>query len=178
MRFLNYSGRLLKLLTTHSAFVAAGMVLAMLGLVFFEVIYRTLFGTSTLLAVEVSGYLLAALIALAQAYTFDKEGHVRISFIMDRWSPTLRLGVEVLWSVLGLAYVSLLTYFFFRYTMRSYSLGATAPTYWQTPLYIPQLFVVLGMGVFTLRFISQVCTASASLFGTLRKDSQRGGAIE
>ena len=94
--------RVCDILDSIGGFVMAGIM----GLITVNVVMRV-FGHPIIGAVEVVQFMLVITCALAIAYCTLRKGHVSVSFLVDKMPRTLRFIVEILISVIILAFVIL-----------------------------------------------------------------------
>ena len=70
-----------------SAYLAAAGLAVMSGLVFSEVVLRSIFTRSTLIADEIASYLLAMVSFFALGYTLRTGGHIRVTLFFNQVLP-------------------------------------------------------------------------------------------
>ncbi len=141
--------------------IATVMLILLVLLVVLEVILRKLVGLSLQITTEYSAYLSCGIIFLGLAKTFRSGSHLRVEILISRLSPKARRYTDFWASILGLICLS----FLFKYTLdmviTSYQVGALSRETWltigghviQTPLWIPQLMIPFGVGIFALELI-------------------------
>ncbi|MEM8571546.1 MAG: TRAP transporter large permease subunit [Pseudomonadota bacterium] len=141
---------------TLAALVAVSRFLAILGLlamlisVNIEVIGRSFFGQATIWVTEVSTYLVIAITFLGAAFVVGRDANVRVDMVVNalpkRFLPHIVRGqswlaafvtLVILWKATGFWYEN------YDSSTRSWSLL-------NTPLWIPQTSVVVGMAALTL----------------------------
>lgn len=130
-------------------------VLAMILAINTEIVSRTLFGHATIWVTEVSTYLVVAITFLGAAHVALRDGHVRVDLVINRLSPARRAamlaGLTWLSAFLTLALLWKATGFLaenFHSQARSWSLLST-------PLWIPQLAMVLGLAALAIALALQ-----------------------
>lgn len=146
--------KLLGLIDKGSRIGASLSALAMLvivALISIEIGARSLFSSSTLIADEYSGYLMVAVVMLGLSYTFAEGGHIRINILTSRLSGGAARVLDVLVALSALLmcafflyHAVLMVYDSFIYDMRADSIS-------ETPVYIPQIMVVIGFAFLTLQ---------------------------
>lgn len=144
-------------LYTISGGVAAGFLVLICVLVSVQVIFNLttkLFGTSIALTIpsyaEIAGFFLAASSFLALAYTLTRGGHIRVTLVLSYLPKTARLVFEVLGLSLCAATAIYATWFMGRLTLESFKFGDLSPGIIAVPLWIPQLGLTIGLGVFAI----------------------------
>ena len=142
-------------------FLAAGFVVAMLGLVLVNIGSR-LAGAFVPGMTEGAGYCMAAAGALGLAYTFGEHGHVRVTMLIARLRGRSRLRLE-LWAI-GMAGVLLcyVAYYVLRMVYVSYRFEDRSDGSDELLLWIPQAPMAVGFAVFAVSLIHAVVTALAT----------------
>lgn len=143
--------RLIDGLSLLGGWLAAAAVLGILGLVAFEIALRGLFGVSTQVADEYSGYLNVAVIYLGLAYALKSGAFVRVEPVYRRlrgvWAVAARWSIVVA----SLAYVAVTGVYFFWYTVSNLQAGIVSTSFSQTPLWLPQAAIVAGSALLALQ---------------------------
>jgi TRAP-type transport system small permease protein len=151
-----------RLLTVASRLSTAGAVMSgitfalMTFLVLTEVVLRTFFGTSTLVASEYSGYALSAMVYLAMGFSFKEGAHIRISFLRDRIHGLPKFIVEIFCHLFVAILCGLSSLYMWDMFLVSKARNLTAYTVAETPLYVPQFIVFLGLCVLTLQITARL----------------------
>jgi TRAP-type C4-dicarboxylate transport system permease small subunit len=143
--------KLVDRLSSIGGSIAAIAVVVATLLIAVEVIARKLFNWSTLLADEAGGYLLAVTVFMALAYTKKKGGHVNVDIFTNRLSPKTQRLLDLYTLVLSLVASIILAWLAWRLVTESYVLAATAPTVLALPLFIPQLFMSIGISILVMQ---------------------------
>ncbi len=115
------------------------------GMVFITatvVVLRYGFSIGSIALQESVSYLHALLIALGAAYTWGRDGHVRVDFLYQRMSLHRRAWVELLGGLLLLLpFCVCLIYFGSAYALRSWGVWESSPH----PSGLPGLFLVKSL---------------------------------
>ncbi|MFP4049547.1 MAG: TRAP transporter small permease subunit [Desulfovermiculus sp.] len=146
-------GRAVSRLSSAGAVLSSAAFVLMVGLIVLEVILRSFFGKSTLIASEYSGYLLAAMIYLGLGFSFREGAHIRITFLQNKLPPLAYHWLEIACHLAAGIICILSTKFLFHTVLTSYERGMQAYTVAETPLYIPQAVILFGLLVFTLQVL-------------------------
>jgi TRAP-type transport system small permease protein len=131
-------------------------------LILTEVVLRTFFGTSTLVASEYSGYALSGMIYLAMGFTFREGAHIRITFLKDRLKGKARRAIELFCLLFALVLCALSCRFALDLAMSSYARNLTAYTVAETPLWAPQFILFAGMCIFTFQILTLLVALATS----------------
>lgn len=124
--------------------LSAIAVLAMMLLITVEVLGRNLLRVSTLVADEMSGYLLVIVTFLGLAYTLRTGGFIRVDTYRARLRGRARRALDLVIYALAAGYVAVLDWYFWGFTIASYRFGSTSIYFTQTPLWIPHACMALG----------------------------------
>jgi TRAP-type C4-dicarboxylate transport system permease small subunit len=90
------------------------------------------------------------LVFLGFAYTFDEEGHIRISIVTGRLQGSIKRWVDVLAGVMTLAILLFALYYSWDFMMESHEMEMLSEGVSETPLYLTQIPIVVGLGLFAL----------------------------
>lgn len=136
----------------------AGFCLVAIMLIILAQIVGRLFGFIVPSAEDFSGYALAAATFFGLAYTFHEGGHIRVTLLIQGWSPRKRYLQELLVLLFALLLVSYMTYYCLYMVWESYVFEELSYGYIPVPLWIPQLPLALGMLALNLAILdSLVC---------------------
>ena len=139
-----------------AAFAARLFGVALVALSIFvsiETVARKLFNFSFEGADELGGYVLAVGSSLAFVVALVDRAHIRIDVLHARFPKRLQAVMDWL-SIVSIAGLGLFILYVGRIVIvDTLAYGSTAPTPWATPLIWPQMFWMIGMGVFTLATI-------------------------
>ena len=121
------------------------LVFAMMGILLFESISRTIFNTPHIWVVESAQFLMAAYYLLGGAYSMNLDGHVRMDLLYGRWSAKRQALMDVITAPVLIFYLIFLLYgaisaieYAVRYGQRNY-------TSWAPPL--APIKIIMGFGI-------------------------------
>ncbi len=115
---------------------AAGWLLGLcMLLVTVNVIMRTVFGKPILGAYEWVGILTSLTIGLGLAYCANKDAHISIDFIAEKFKPSARKVLSVITGSLSVVFMSVVFYSVFKYAFKLFKSGEVSPTT-RIPFYI------------------------------------------
>ena len=132
------------------ASLSAILFVALVVLIMVEIIGRSFFDYSTMLADEYSGYFYLAAIFLGLAYTFNEEGHIRISIVTSRLSSSIKRWVDIFAGVMALSILLFALYYSWHFMMESKEMEMLSEGVSETPLYLTQIPLVVGLALFAL----------------------------
>ena len=151
----------------------AALVL-MTALVTVEVLGRNLLNVSTLVADEMAGYLLVTITFLGLGATLRTGGFIRIDTYLRRARGRGRSALDAVIYALAVGYTAVLIWYCGRLAWDSYRFGSTSISITRTPLWIPQLVMVIGLAALLLELV-------AGLYRVLadgRAEAERGASTE
>jgi len=154
--------RTLSALSDAAAVVSAAAFVFMTVLILAEVFLRAFFSKSTLVASEYSGYLVAAMMYLGLGFTFKEGGHIRIAYLEERLTRWGWLVVDIACTGLAVVVCAMSSYFMADTVLTSYQRNLTAYSILETPLYIPQAVILVGLVILTLQTIGRLVQLSFS----------------
>ncbi len=123
------------------------LIFGMALLITVDVLGRQFIGKSTLIATEVSGYALVAIVFLGLAYTLHTERHIKIDLVTRLLPPKLKQILNIFVLILSVVFVIWLTYATWVPVKVNYIQQHTSITSLHTPMWIPYLFVPIGIGM-------------------------------
>ena len=143
-----------KRLTDHFAavsdFMGAVCIIVLTCLIGCEVVLRSVFGVSTLVSDEYSGYLMVFIVYWGAASAFHSDSFVRVEVLFKHFKPGVQKVLNVVYDISFLIFNSYLLYFFFRSFRSVLKYNSVASTVARTPLWIPYGICLLGIVVFEL----------------------------
>jgi len=120
-------------------------LLAMIILIGAEAIARNVFGTSLQVTDEVGGYLLVALTFLSMPVAEAQGAFHRVEFVQARLRLRARLICQIAFELISLVASAIVTWQLTRLTINSLYAEDVAATPLQTPLWLPQISMAIGM---------------------------------
>jgi TRAP-type C4-dicarboxylate transport system permease small subunit len=119
-------------------------LIVMLVVIGVDILTRSLFNFSFEISDELGGYMLVVIsfVSLPVCQISDSFHHVEL--VQSRLSPFARAVSHVIFDLLSLAFCALLLWQLARFELSSFRFGDRAPTYLATPLWIPQIAMMLG----------------------------------
>ena len=143
-------------LSLWGAYLASLLLISLVLLILTEIFIRYFFDMSTMIADEYSGYLYLAAIFLGLAYTFNEDAHIRINILTSKMSKKSNRFIDVF---AGLITIFILVFALYRtilFTYDSYDMQMVSEAVSETPLYLTQLVMPLGISLFILAVLAFV----------------------
>lgn len=135
---------------------AAASILMMVLLILTEVILRTMFNRSTLLAHEYSGYLMIFFAFASLAEVLRKDRHIKIRLVISRLPHKVQKVLDVFTSLLALSLAVYMIFWSFDMALFSFQRMETAQTVMEMPLFIPMFFIPFGLAFFALQCVARI----------------------
>lgn len=116
-----------------------------------EILARTLFGVSTLIADEYSAYFFVAVVLLGLAFALKDGAHIRITLIQTRLSERGRRVLDLVSILFAMVLASYALFHSVEMVYDTWSLEMTADSISETPIWIPQVVIPVGLLLFILQ---------------------------
>ena len=144
-------------------FACVAALLVMLVVIGVDILTRSLFNFSFEISDELGGYMLVVItfVSLPVCQISDSFHHVEL--VQSRLSPYGRAVSHVIFDLLSLAFAVLLLWQLVKFEISSYRFNDHAPTYLATPLWIPQLVMMLGAAALCFSMVRTLATNVARL---------------
>lgn len=135
--------------------ISAVSISLMVCLITFENILR-LFKRSTLISDEYAGYLMVLIVYSGAVASFSEGKFVRVEALYEIFSKKVRYWIDVLFKVILIAYTLTLSIFVWRRNWSNFLFDSRSYSVAQTPLYIPQFFMSLGLFMFDVYLLMEL----------------------
>lgn len=146
--------RLVDGISLAGGYLAGIACVLILVLVCVEVLIRSLFGLTTHISDEYGGYLNVAVIYLGLSYTLRQGGFIRVDVLYQRFTGWFAVVVRFLIVTVSLGYVAVIFYYMVGYVQNNHRMGTRAFSIMETPVWIPQLLVLIGSAILFLQLAS------------------------
>ncbi|MBE0529972.1 MAG: TRAP transporter small permease [Rhodospirillales bacterium] len=163
----------------RSSAMLAGLFLVLIAALVIAQIVARLFGVIVPSAENFSSYCMVASSFLALAYTLRINGHVRVSLLTSRFSGRFRILAEIP----ALAISSGLCGYFLVYAIdlawQSYVLDDYDTGLIPTPLWIPQMAIVIGLALLFVALLDDLLQVLRGELASYQqaKDAGAGGVF-
>ena len=148
-----FSYRLAKL----AAWLSAGIMIYMVLHVLFEITLRVFFARSTYVLDEFVAYATASITFLCLAYSLHDNALIRVGMLLDRFHGKPRLALELFSVATMICIVAMVTYYFWTKTFwRDLVRGTVSESIAEVPLWIPEIFALIGLWLFGLQLITML----------------------
>ncbi|PHQ71424.1 MAG: C4-dicarboxylate ABC transporter permease [Sneathiella sp.] len=145
-------GKFIDILSKAAAVFACAILVAMTMMILYEIILRTFFASSTYVLDEFVGYGVAVMTFMSFALALRDGVFIRVNLVTANVGPKVRRILEVGSCAVGTVLFTFLGYFILKLVMRNFENGVVSNSLAETPLWIPQGFVFLGVALLVLQF--------------------------
>jgi TRAP-type C4-dicarboxylate transport system permease small subunit len=125
-------------------------LIVMLVVIGTDIFTRWLLNFSFEISDEIGGYMLAAITFLSLSVCQVNDSFHHVELIQARLSPRWRAISSLLFDLLTLLFALLLLWHYVRLEFSSLRFGERAPTYLETPLWVPRLVMAIGAAALCL----------------------------
>lgn len=133
--------------------ISSAALVAMIVLIGAETVVRNIFGGSLQVTDEIGGYLLVAVTFLSMSVSEAHGAFHRVELVQARMSQRARIVLQVVFDACSFVASALVTWQLGRLAVNSWKSGDVAPTPLQTPLWLPQMVMGIGMAFLCLALV-------------------------
>ena len=162
---------MLRWINRQAARVSGGVLLVILAVILYEVIARYAFNQATMWSFDLTSYGLLFVVFLAAAYTLERDGHIRIDFLLVRLPPPARRRAEIGGEALSVLFVLLLVWATTRETVIAVRGDWVSPSFYAIPLKYVYWIMPAGTALLLLAALARLCAIAK-----LAKTSPPAGA--
>lgn len=155
--------RLIGKLLYGTGYLAALVLLAIVGLTMVEVVSRYVLKNPLILSDEFGGYALVAISFLGLAYCAMEKSHIRITFIVERLEPRAAGWLRLATLALGLVFVTVAAWVSWQFLADSFARNMRSNSMLMTPLKWPQMALPVGFTLFAVVMLAQLVKAIQDL---------------
>ena len=142
-----------KWLSTVGAYISSALLVLLVILIMTEIIGRSFFDYSTMIADEYSGYFYLAAVFFGLAYTFEQGGHIRINLLTSRFSEKAQEWIDVFAGLMSTAVMLFVLYYCWLFMIDSHEMEMLSENVSETPLYLTQIPMPIGIALFVFAFL-------------------------
>jgi TRAP-type C4-dicarboxylate transport system permease small subunit len=132
------------------------LIIGMMLLISYDVVRRYAFNQPTYYTDEISGYLLVGVAFFGVATTFRADRHTAAKFIVLMLPSKVRAWLELVTLIISFVVMGVVTWFSYGLVVTSFVRKATTPSLLETPLFIPQAIVPLGLTALCLEILLKI----------------------
>src|SRR5210317_874844 len=134
--------------------IAMYLVFAMIGILLYEPIARNLFGISSIWAVEIAQFTMAAYYLLGGGYSMILKGHVRMDLLYGRWSVRKQAVMDMITMPFLLFYLIFLLWGGISSLQYAIEYQQVNYTSWAPLLWPIKLIMVIGIALMLLQAVA------------------------
>ena len=149
-----------------SELVCSLFLIAMIVLIAAEAIARNVLATSLQVTDEIGGYLLVAMTFLSMSVAEAHGAFHRVELIQARVGKKVRMISQIVFDLMSLGASALVTWQLTRLTLNSWRAEDVAPTPLQTPLWLPQSTMAIGMALLCFALLRTIIAKAKRLRGS------------
>ena len=138
-------------LSDWSARLSAVILGLMTLLILLEIFLWNVFETTTLIADEYSAYGLATIIFLGAGYCLKEKGHIRITLVLGFLPKWLSKAITVAATGVTTLFMGYMWWYLLKMMQSAMRYSSTSGTLTNTPLWIPQMLMLVGAACFMLQ---------------------------
>lgn len=135
--------------------LAAIIIVAMVGVLFYEVFMRYVMHKPPAWAWEICECMVYLIAFFGAAWLLKKDGHVSVDIIYSRLSPGIKRVVTIISSTIGMIICLLITWAGIWITIDHFSAGITIPGYLNLPKAPFLLVIPLSTFLLSIQFLRQ-----------------------
>lgn len=143
-------------LSRATGYVTAAMLFGMLLIICYDVMMRYVFNEPTIWVTDLSTYALIAISFMGLAYVLDKNGHIRVELLIANVSGPLRARLELVTGWIGVLFVFVATWQVVIMAYDSYASKIRSNSLLTTPIYLPQIPIVIGLFIFGAALLAEI----------------------
>ena len=133
----------------------SAMLAFMTLLITVDVIGRYLFGTPTYIATEVSGYLMAAMVFMGLARISRSGQQIEVTILLDRLPGKVKSWIKFSTLTASLIFIAGFAVLTIGPVRQNLEFASRSITPLKMPMWIPTLFIPLGLGLLSIDLLSR-----------------------
>ena len=137
-----------------SARISAVVLGLMTVLILVEIFLWNFLEKTTLIADEYCAYGLAAIIFLGAGFCLKEKGHIRITLVLGFLPAKLARVITFLATAATTVFMGYLWWYLLKMVQSTIRYQSTSGTLTQTPLWIPQMLMLIGAACFLLQLFA------------------------
>jgi TRAP-type C4-dicarboxylate transport system permease small subunit len=164
------------LLTQFTGWLAALCLVAAAFIITEAVLVRKIFGVSTIWQIEASVFMLIFTVFAGAAFVQKNEHHLNVDLIIIRFSPKVREVILIVVSVFSCVLAAVIAWYAWPMWWEALVNREHSESLWGPPLWIPYLFLPLGMTLLFLQYIVYIRNKIVALRSGRSDGPADGGA--
>lgn len=169
--------RLIEKASYAAGYASGWVVLLIILLTMVEVVTRYVFRQPLILCDEFGGYSLFAICFLGLSYCARENGHIRITFVVERMPSRVGNWTRVGTLCLAVLFAGMASKVSWDFWVASFQRNMRSNSWLMTPLKWPQMALPIGFSLFTLVLILQVVLTVRKVRGGERIEESGGESL-
>lgn len=145
--------------------IASLALASMVLIITLEIVVRNVIGPSLQISDELGGYLLVTTAFFAISDAYRAQVMMRIEFVYDRIQGRAKACLDLVYDSIALVGTLLLIWFSARFALSSWNRGVSASTFLETPQWLPQLPIPIGLTLLALAIFLSLVSSVRQLMG-------------
>jgi TRAP-type C4-dicarboxylate transport system permease small subunit len=145
------------------AFLAAVVVISMVGVLCYEVFMRYVIHKPPAWAWEIAESMLCLIAFLSAAWLLREDGHVSVDIVHSQLKPRLKTLIDIVTSALGMVICLIIGWAGVGITIDHFKSGITLPGYLDLPKAPLLLFIPIGCFMLSVQFLRKAFNHLKSL---------------
>ena len=134
-------------------YASEAALITMLTVIGVDILTRYVFNYSFEVADEIGGYMLVVMTFVSLSVCQANNAFHQVELVQARLSPRWRALSAAIFDVLSFGLAGVLLWHFIRLEFSSYRFGERAPTFLETPLWLPRLAMAIGVAALCLSIV-------------------------
>lgn len=151
-----FLSRLIEALTAITGWTSALCLVAAAFIITEAVIVRKIFGVSTIWQTEASVFLLILTVFVGAPFVQKNEHHLNVDLLIINLAPRTRAMTLIVVSIISCILAGVLAVYAWPMWWEAVVNNEHSESLWSPPLWIPYLFLPLGMTLLFLQYIVQI----------------------
>ena len=157
-------------------YLSALALMVLLVVVGVDVVTRWGFNFSYEVSDEVAAYMLVAIAFLSLPVSHINGAFHRVEFVQARLSMRWRLVSSLFFELVALIFCAIFVWQFISLVRSSWRFGDHAPTFLETPLWLPRSLLVIGMAALCISLLRSMAADIGRLRSLGVADRRRNGS--
>tara|TARA_R110002074_G_scaffold354774_5_gene526666 strand:+ start:1487 stop:1993 length:507 start_codon:yes stop_codon:yes gene_type:complete len=142
-----------------AVWVSAALLVYIVSHITVEIVLRSFFASSTFSMDEFVGYGIGSMTFLSLAHTFRHRKHIRVSILQSFITGRTAIAVELVCIAFTFGITLFLARYIWRTLARDFSRGSVSPTLTETPIWLIDTAIFVGLVLFLLQLLSSAYLA-------------------
>ena len=123
--------------------VVAILIMAVLEIV--EIFGRSVFNHSLMIVDEYAGYLMSCMVFMGLCHSYYSGSFVRVEAIYSRFKGHFKKYIDIIYTFIMIVFTAVFGYYSILLNYKSFTKHLVSTGYYMTPLWIPQVFMSIGI---------------------------------